>query len=114
MRAVLARTPLAVVCAGPKSILDVAATLEVLETRGVPVVAIGQREVPGFFARSAGVAAPHSVADEAAAARLAATHLDLGLGSAILLCVPPPADVALPEAEVRAAVDRALADATRA
>ena len=110
----LARTPMVVVCAGPKAILDIPATLEYLETRGVPVVAIGQPELPGFFARSAGVAAPHSVADEAAAAHLAATHLGLGLGSAILFCVPPPADVALSEAVVRAAIDQALAAAERA
>ena len=54
----LARTPLAVVCAGPKAILDVPLTLEYLETRGVPVVAIGQPELPGFYARSSGIDAP--------------------------------------------------------
>ena len=110
----LARTPMAVVCAGPKAILDIPATLEYLETRGVPVVAVGQAELPGFFSLRAGVAAPHSVADEAAAARLAATHLGLGVGSAILLCVPPPAAAALPDDLARAAVDEALADAERA
>ena len=107
----LARTPMAVVCAGPKAILDVPNTLEVLETRGVPVVAIGQAELPGFYARSAGIPAPHSVPDEAAAAALVETHLGLGLGSGILLCVPVPADVALPEDEARAAVEQAGADA---
>ena len=86
----LARTPMAVVCAGPKSILDVPATLEYLETRGVPVVAVGQEEVPGFYARSAGVKAPSSVPDVDAAARLVDAHLGLGLGRAILLCVPVP------------------------
>lgn len=110
----LARTPMAVVCAGPKAILDVPNTLEVLETRGVPVVAVGQAELPGFYARSAGIPAPHAVADEAAAAVLVATHLDLGVGSGILVCVPVPADVALPEAEARAAVDQASADADAA
>ena len=62
---------MAVVCAGPKAILDVPATLEYLETRGVPVVAIGQADLPGFYARSAGIAAPASVADvvDAAARR---------------------------------------------
>ena len=54
----LARTPVAVVCAGPKSILDVPRTLEVLETRGVPVVAWGTDELPGFFSRSSGSRAP--------------------------------------------------------
>ncbi len=110
----LARTPMAVVCAGPKAILDVPNTLEVLETRGVPVVAIGQAELPGFYARSAGIRAPHTVPDEAAAAALIDAHLGLGLGSGILVCVPVPGDVALPEAEARAAVDQANADAETA
>lgn len=110
----LARTPMVVVCAGPKAILDVPNTLEVLETRGVPVVALGQRDLPGFYARSAGIPAPHSVPDVDAAAALVATHFDLGLGGALLLCVPVPADVALPETEARAAVDQASADAEAA
>ncbi|HUG29305.1 MAG TPA: pseudouridine-5'-phosphate glycosidase [Candidatus Limnocylindria bacterium] len=110
----LARTPMVVVCAGPKAILDVPNTLEVLETRGVPVVALGQADLPGFYARSAGLPAPHSVPDEDAAAALVATHFNLGLGSGLLLCVPVPSDVALPEAEARAAVFQATADAEAA
>jgi pseudouridine-5'-phosphate glycosidase len=77
----------------------------------VPVVAIGQPDLPGFYARSAGVAAPHSVPDEAGAAHLVATHLALGLGSGVLVCVPVPADAALPEAVARDAVDRATREA---
>ena len=107
----LARTPMAVVCAGPKAILDVPNTLEVLETRGVPVVAVGQAELPGFYARSAGVLAPQAVPDEAAAAVLVAAHLGLGLGSGILVCVPVPADVALPAATARDAVNAATREA---
>ena len=110
----LARTPLVVVCAGPKAILDVPATVEYLETRGVPIVVIGSDEVPGFYARRSGVRAPIPVPDAAAAARIAAAHLDLGLGSAVLVCVPVPEAEALPEAASRAAVERALADAERA
>ena len=110
----LARTPMAVVCAGPKAILDVPNTLEVLETHGVPVVAVGQAELPGFYARSAGVAAPHSVADEDGLAELVATHLSLGLGAGILVCVPVPGDVALPEALAREAVDTAIREADEA
>lgn len=110
----LARTPLAVVCAGPKAILDVPNTLEVLETRGVPVVAVGQAELPGFYARSAGVLAPHAVPDVAAAADLVATHLELGLGSGILVCVPVPADAALAEAVAREAIARASGEAEAA
>jgi pseudouridine-5'-phosphate glycosidase len=103
----LGRTPMAVVCAGPKAILDVPNTLEVLETRGVPVIAVGQAELPGFYARSAGIAAPHSVAGEDEAAEVVATHLGLGLGSGVLVCVPVPADVALPEQAARDAVAQA-------
>jgi pseudouridylate synthase len=107
----LARTPMAVVCAGPKAILDVPATLEYLETRGVPVVVVGQAELPGFYARSLGVPAPSSVPDLAAAADLARAHLGLRLGGAILVCLPvPPAEALAPEV-ARAAIDRAIADA---
>lgn len=110
----LARTPMAVVCAGPKAILDVPATLEYLETRGVPVVAVGQDEVPGFYARRSGVPAPQSVADEEGAAALARTHLELGLGSAILVCVPVPEAAALSTEATRDAVERAVRDAEAA
>jgi pseudouridine-5'-phosphate glycosidase len=110
----LARTPMAVVCAGPKAILDVPATLEYLETRGVPVVAIGQDELPGFFARSAGIRAPASVPDVAAAAELVRTHLALGLGSGVVVCIPVPAADALPDAAAREAVERAIREAEEA
>ena len=110
----LARTPMAVVCAGPKAILDVPSTLEVLETRGVPVVAVGQAVLPGFYARSSGVVAPQNVPDEAAAAVLVAAHLGLGVGSGILVCVPVPANAALSEATTRDAVDTATREADNA
>ena len=107
----LARTPMAVVCAGPKAILDVPATLEYLETRGVPVVAVGQDDLPGFYARSSGIAAPSSVADVDAAADLVATQLDLGIGGAVLVCVPVPSADALAEDVAQDAVERAVAEA---
>ncbi len=98
----LARTPLAVVCAGPKAILDLPLTLEYLETRGVPVVAVGQAEMPGFYSTSSGVAAPHVVPGVAEAAWLVATHLGLGLGSRGSCCASPvPAAVALPFDDAR-------------
>jgi pseudouridine-5'-phosphate glycosidase len=109
----LARTPVIVVCAGPKAILDVPATLEVLETRGVPVVAIGTDELPGFFSRGSGIAAPQSVPDEAAAAALAALHLEL-LGSGVLICVPVPEADELPRSDAMAAIARATAEAEAA
>ncbi|HEX7949648.1 MAG TPA: pseudouridine-5'-phosphate glycosidase [Candidatus Limnocylindrales bacterium] len=110
----LARTPMAVVCAGPKAILDVPATLEYLETRGVPVIAIGQDELPGFFARSARIRAPGSVPDVRGAAEIVATQLGLGLGAGIVVCVAVPADDALPDEAARVAVDRAIRDADEA
>ena len=110
----LGRTAMAVVCAGPKAILDVPATLEYLETRGVPVVAIGQSDLPGFYARSAGITAPSSVPDVVAAARLVDTHLSLGLGGGILLCVPVPEADALADDIAREAVGRAITEAATA
>ena len=110
----LGRTPITVVCAGPKAILDVPATLEYLETRGVPVISVGQAELPGFFASSSGFAAPHVVADVPAAAAVVGMHLGLGLGSGVLVCVPVPSDAALPEDVARDAVERAVADADAA
>ena len=93
------------------AILDVPATLEYLETRGVPVVAVGTDEIPGFWSRESGVPAPASVPDVAAAARLVGTHADLGLGSGLLLCVPVPVADAYPLADARSAVETAIADA---
>ena len=110
----LARTPVVVVCAGPKAILDLPLTLEYLETRGVPVLAVGQSEMPGFYSRGSGVTAPASVPDEAAAARLIRTHFGLGLGSGMLVCVPVPESAALPLELARSAVDRATAEADAA
>jgi pseudouridine-5'-phosphate glycosidase len=110
----LGRTAMAVVCAGPKAILDVPATLEYLETRGVPVIAVGQDEVPGFFARSSGIAAAAVAEDVSAAARIVAAHLGLGLGSGALVCVPVPADRALPDDVARDVVARAVGDAEAA
>jgi pseudouridine-5'-phosphate glycosidase len=110
----LGRTPVAVVCAGPKAILDVPATLEYLETRGVPVVAVGQADLPGFFARSAGLVAPTSTADIAAAASIVRTHLALGLGGGILVCVPVPEADALPADVAQEAVEQAITDAAAA
>jgi pseudouridylate synthase len=106
----LGRTPMAVVCAGPKAILDVPATLEYLETHGVPVVTIGQAELPGFYSRSSGLPSPQTAEDVASAARIALVHLELGLGG-LLVCVPVPAAEALPGDVARAAVARAVAEA---
>jgi pseudouridine-5'-phosphate glycosidase len=101
---------MAVVCAGPKAILDVPATLEYLETRGVPVITIGQDDLPGFFARSSGIRSPLQADSLADAARVVGLQASLGLGG-VLVCVPVPADQALPDDVARDAVERAIADA---
>ena len=106
----LGRTPMAVVCAGPKAILDVPATLEYLETHGVPVVTIGQAELPGFYARESGIASPQTAPDVAGAAAIARVHLEMGLGG-LLLCVPVPDADALPGDVARAAIERAIREA---
>ena len=109
----LGRTPMVVVCAGPKAILDVPATLEYLETHGVPVVTIGQAELPGFYARSSGLASPQTAPNVAGAAAIARVHLELGLGG-LLVCVPVPGAGALPEDAARDAVASAVGDADAA
>ena len=109
----LGRTAMIVVCAGPKAILDVPATLEYLETHGVPVVTIGQDELPGFYARSSGLRSPQVAPDVAGAAAIARVHLELGLGG-MLVCVPAPEGEALPGDVARDAVERAIRDAAAA
>ena len=109
----LGRTPMIVVCAGPKAILDVPTTLEYLETRGVPVVTIGQAELPGFYARSSGLPSPQRAADVTDAAAMARVQLEMGLGG-MLVCVPVPAAEALPGGLARDAVERAVREAESA
>jgi len=109
----LARTPMAVVCAGPKAILDVPATLEYLETRGVPLVTLGQDELPGFYARSSGVRSPVVAADLAHVAWIVGAQFGLGLAG-VLVCVPVPEEDALPDDDTREAVDRAVDEADAA
>jgi pseudouridine-5'-phosphate glycosidase len=110
----LARTPVTVVCAGPKAILDVPLTLEYLETHGVPVLAIGTDELPGFYSRGSGIPAPQSVPDIAAAAAVVRAHASLGLGSGILACTPVPEADALPDDVAREAIARAIHEAGQA
>jgi pseudouridine-5'-phosphate glycosidase len=110
----LARTPVAVVCAGPKAILDAAATLEYLETRGVPVIGLGTTELPGFWSRESGVPVPITAGDERDTAGIVAQHWSLGLASGVLVTVPIPEADALPHAESEAAIARAIDEAETA
>lgn len=110
----LARTRVAVVCAGPKAILDVPRTLEYLETRGVPVVSVGIEEVPGFYSRLSGIPAPSHVADIAAVAAVIRAHEAMGLTSGLVICNPVPEADALPLEIAREAIDRAIREADEA
>lgn len=109
----LGRTPVLVVCAGAKSILDLPATLEVLETAGVPVVGYGSGEFPAFFTRTSGLPVTARADSPAEVAALWQAHRALGGGSGMLLAVPPPADDALAEDEVEQAIAVALGEAER-
>jgi pseudouridylate synthase len=109
----LARTPMIVVCAGAKSILDLPATLERLESLGVPVVGYRTSEMPGFFTRSTGLplgARADSVED---IVRIHLAARALGRPQATLVVQPPPAEVELPAGTVNEAVVTALGEARR-
>ncbi|MCW2813376.1 MAG: Indigoidine synthase family protein [Nocardioides sp.] len=106
----LAVTPVTVVCAGVKSILDIGLTLEVLETNGVPVLVHGSDEFPAFYSRSSGYAAPSrsDSVDELAATVAAARAL--GMATGIVVANPVPEADEIPASEIGAVIDQALAD----
>ena len=107
----LAATPVTVVCAGAKSILDLPKTLEVLETHGVPVIGVGTDEFPAFFSRSSGLPVAHRVDSAAELARLVAAQRTLGLAAGVLVAQPIPVPDAMAAEEIGAIIDQALADA---
>ncbi len=107
----LAAAPRAVVCSGAKSILDLPATLELLETRRVPVVGFGVDELPAFYSTSSGLRLPHRVDSTAEAAAAIAAHRSLPGAGGIVFAQPPPVDLALPRDEVEAWIAAALEDA---
>ncbi|KAF3988244.1 hypothetical protein FT663_03450 [Candidozyma haemuli var. vulneris] len=110
----LARTPVSVVCSGPKSILDIARTMEYLETQGVFVATLNDNnrsnvEIPGFFCRDSGVLSPYQFSSwKEAAAIVHNSNNVMGLTSSNLFCVPPPEDVALPSEFI----EKVIVDAT--
>jgi pseudouridylate synthase len=110
----LARTPAIVVCAGAKSILDLSATLERLETLGVTVIGYRTDELPGFFTRSTGLRVPARAESAAEIAEIHRAARLLGRRQAILVVQPPPEDVALDAGQVDEAVERALGEARSA
>jgi pseudouridine-5'-phosphate glycosidase len=110
----LARTPVAVVCAGAKIILDLPRTLELLETLGVPVVGYGTNEFPAFYVRESGCRVDARVDSPDQAARLMKLQWDLGLSAGMVFGNPPPAAVALPRAEADSLIEDALDSADSA
>ena len=107
----LARTPVIVVCAGAKSILDLSATAERLESLGVLVVGYRTKELPGFFFADTGIPLATTVNEPEEIARLFMLHRSLGRSQAIVVMQPPPAEHAVRKATIERALDTALEDA---
>jgi len=110
----LARTPVAVVCAGAKSILDVAKTLEVLETYGVPVLGYRTDEFPAFFARTSGHKLDHRFDNVAELAEVIHAQRRLGLTTGIVIANPIPEEHALPADEIESRITVACREAEAA
>ena len=108
----LAATPVTVVAAGAKAILDLPKTLEVLETHGVPVIAYGQDDFPAFWSRSSGLKAPLRMDSAAEIAAAAALRARLGLPGGQLVANPIPPDAEIPRAEIMPVIEAALAEAS--
>ncbi len=104
----LAHTPVAVVCAGAKSILDLPLTLEWLETWGVPVIGYGTDEFPAFYTRSSGLPVDVRADNPQAVAEIIRAKRDLGLSSGVLIVAPVPAEAELPADVMEAAIAQAL------
>ena len=110
----LTRTPVTVVCSGAKSLLDLPATLEYLETMGVPVIGLATHELPAFFSIESGLVLRQSAPNVAGAATIIVKRRVLQLEGGEILAVPPPAHSALPQAQVEQWIDSAVSEARRA
>lgn len=107
----LGRTPVTVVCAGAKAILDLPLTLEVLETQGVPVIGYQTDEFPAFYSRSSGLSLELRVETPPEIAAIIKARDQMGLSVGVLVTVPVPAEAEWPAAEAQVVIDRALRDA---
>ena len=107
----LARTSVAVVCAGAKSVLDIGLTLEYLETHGVPVLSCGQDNFAAFYTRDSGFRADYRLDTPEEQARFLRTKWDLALAGGAVLSVPVPEAAAMPREEIARITDQALAEA---
>ena len=109
----LAHTPVAVVCAGAKMILDIGLTLEYLETMGVPVLGYNTDQFPAFYCRKSGFGVDYTAKSAAEIAKIARTKWDLGLAGGMLIGNPVPEEYALDFDEMSAVIDKALAAAEK-
>ena len=109
----LAHTPVAVVCAGAKMILDIGLTLEYLETMGVPVLGYNTDQFPAFYCRKSGFGVDYTAKSPAEIAKIARTKWDLGLAGGMLIGNPVPEEYALDFDEMSAVIDKALAAAEK-
>ena len=106
----LAQTPVMVVCAGAKSILDLGLTREYLETKGVPVIGYGTEELPAFYTRQSGFGVDYRIDTPAELAAAFRASLDMGLPAGMLVTNPIPEEFAMPKAVIDAAIDQAIAE----
>ena len=104
----LAQTPVMVVCAGAKSILDLGLTLEYLETKGVPVIGYGTEELPAFYTRKSGFGVDYRVDSPEELAAMFAAQRDLGYKGGMLVTNPIPEEYAMPKGVIDAAIEQAL------
>ena len=104
----LAQTPVMVVCAGAKSILDLGLTLEYLETKGVPVIGYGTEELPAFYTRKSGFGVDYRVDSSEELAAMFAAQRDLGFKGGMLVTNPIPEEYAMPKDVIDAAIEQAL------
>ena len=104
----LAQTPVVVVCAGAKAILDLPLTLEWLETHGVPVLGFGTDTFPAFYSRSSGLPVDARCDTEEQAAAIIRAKFELGLAGGVLIGVPVPEEFAVPNADIEPAIQQAL------
>lgn len=107
----LKQTPVAVVCAGAKQILDIGRTLEYLETMGVPVLGNGTADFPAFYCRKSGYGVDYAAKDETEIAAIIKTKWELGLEGGVLIANPIPEEYALDFEYMESVIDRALAEA---
>ena len=109
----LGRTPVMVVCAGAKAILDLGLTLEYLETKGVPVIGFGTEELPAFYMRTSGFRTDYRLDTPEELAAAFRAQQDMGLGGGMLVTNPIPEEWSMDPVRINAAIDEAVADARK-